>query len=256
MRFMAFPLYLSADERRPREMTTIHPFADNGSCYATKCADETARSGILGGLDPWHDVRICVPIAWFPAVIASPLRMARIFAAPCLGLALIAAYTMPARADDAPKQLHGKSVVVAWPEERMQRNVGEPRFRPVKAAHNLSIYVSTAGRVFNRMTNVTGAGIASNDQLAGSEGAGRVPVFDAQKMSMALNFRSGGRRQVDVEFKSAFDGCTAKVGFVRQQPGSPIMGFSGITKKWIEFQSVTPGEASCEISNGNVFGGD
>jgi hypothetical protein len=181
-------------------------------------------------------------------------RMARILAALCLSLALIAAYPMPVRAD-VPKQLFGKSIVVAWPEERMQRNVGQPRFYQVKAAHNLSVYVSSAGRVFNRMTNMTGAGAASNDQLAGSEGAGRVPAFDAQKMGMALNYRSGGSRQIEVEFNKAFDGCTAKVALVRQ-PGAPIMGFSPITKKWIEFQSVTPGDASCDISNGNVFGTD
>ncbi len=181
--------------------------------------------------------------------------MSRIFVALCLGLAQAAASAMPAYADDAPKPLYGKSVIVGWPESRVQRNVGEPRFYPVKAAHNLSVYVSTAGRVFNRMTNITGAGIASNDQLAGSEGAGRVPSFKARSMSMALNYRSGGSRQVDVEFNAAFDACTAKVGFVRE-PGAPIMGFSPITKKWIEFQSVAPGEASCEISNGNVFGGD
>jgi hypothetical protein len=181
--------------------------------------------------------------------------MARISASLCLPLALIVAHPNPVRADDAPKQLYGKSVVVAWPEERMQRNVGDPRFGKVKAAHNLSVYVSSTGRVFNRVTNITGAGAASNDQVAGSEGARRVPVFDAQKMSMALNYRSGGHRQIEVEFKPAYDGCTAKVSFVKQ-PGSPVMGFSPITKRWIEFQSVTPGQASCELSAGNVFGND
>jgi len=181
--------------------------------------------------------------------------MARISVALWLSLAVIAIRPMPSRADEIPKQLRGKSIVVAWPEERMQRNVGQPRFYHVKAAHNFSVYVSTAGRVFNRMTNITGAGVASNDQVVGDEDARRVPIFKAQSMEMNLNYRSGGRRQVEVEFKTAFDGCTAKISFVRQ-PGSPIMGFSPITKKWIEFQSVAPGDASCEISNGNVFGTD
>jgi hypothetical protein len=181
--------------------------------------------------------------------------MARITVALWLSLAMIVAQTMPSRAGDVPKQLYGKSIVVAWPEERMQRNVGQPRFYQVKAAHNFSVYVSTAGRVFNRMTNITGAGAASSEQVVGTEGAWREPAFDARKMSMALNYKSGGHRQVEVEFNTAFEGCTANVTFVRQ-PGSPVMGFSPITKKWIEFQSVKPGEASCEISNGNVFGKD
>ena len=78
--------------------------------------------------------------------------MARISAALGLSLVLVGSQYKPVCADNAPKQLHGKSVVVAWPEERMQRDVGQPSFYPVKAAHNLSVYVSTAGRVFNRMT--------------------------------------------------------------------------------------------------------
>jgi hypothetical protein len=177
--------------------------------------------------------------------------MARTFAVLCLVLAQAA----PAMADDAPKELYGKSIVVGWAEERIQRHVGEPSFYQVKAAHSLSVYVSTTGRVFNRITNTTQAGSASNDQVAGSEGAGRVPSFSGRSMGMPLPYRSGGKRQVDIEFDAAFAGCTAKISFVKQ-PATQTMAFSGISKKWVEFQSVTPGQANCAVQNGNVFGGD
>jgi hypothetical protein len=178
--------------------------------------------------------------------------MARIFAA----LALVLAHTLPVDAADAPKELYAKSVVISWAEERIQRNVGESNFRQVKAAHSLSVYVSTAGRVFNRFTNVTAAGSASNDQVAGDDGARRVPTFSARSMSMAQPFRSGGGRQIDVEFDAAFDKCSAKASFVKP-PGTTLsIAMSPITKKWVEFQSITPGEASCSVEKRNVFGGD
>src|SRR5882757_330161 len=75
-----------------------------------------------------------------------------------------------AHAADAPAALKGKSVVVAWTETRQQRHVGEPNFRSVDASHNLSIYISTAGRVFSRQTNSTRAGSGATEQVSGESG--------------------------------------------------------------------------------------
>ena len=48
--------------------------------------------------------------------------MARISAALGLSLVLVGSQYKPVCADNAPKQLHGKSVVVAWPEERIDHD--------------------------------------------------------------------------------------------------------------------------------------
>jgi hypothetical protein len=67
-----------------------------------------------------------------------------------------------------PAALLGKSILLTWNETRQQRMVGEQSFRTVSASHNLSMYVSVAGRVFVRQTIRTGAGSGSGDQVSGS----------------------------------------------------------------------------------------
>jgi hypothetical protein len=42
----------------------------------------------------------------------------------------------------APPQLLGKSVIVTWGENRMQRDEGQPNFRAVSARHQMSVYIS------------------------------------------------------------------------------------------------------------------
>ena len=177
--------------------------------------------------------------------------MARTFAALCLALAP----ALPAAAADAPpKELHGKSVVVTWSEARVQRNVGDSDFRPTYGNQKLSIYVSSAGRVFNRFTNMTRAGSGSTEQVAGSDGANRVPTFGARSVDMLMPFAAGGARHVKVEFSSAFGDCSAKVSYEAPPGGRPSRGFSPITKRWIEFQSIAPLDPKCELQDGNVFG--
>lgn len=161
----------------------------------------------------------------------------------------------PVSAADAPKALFGKSIIIKWQETRVQRHVGEPSFYDVRASHNLSIYVSGEGRVFNRLTNTTRAGTAGTDQVAGSDGAKRVPAFKGQAMDVYAPFQAGGMRHVAVEFDTGFASCKAKVTYAKPPGTKESVAFSPITKKYVEFQSLTPGSASCELQSGNVFGG-
>jgi hypothetical protein len=148
--------------------------------------------------------------------------------------------------------LREKSVVVTWNETRAQRNVGESEFRQVSASHNLSGYVSSTGRVFNRLTNSTRSDTGSNEQVAGQAGAQRALVFSGQSMSLFAPFQSGGMRHITVEFDA---GCQARVAYAKQSGATRSVVHSPITDRDIEFQSVTPGDASCSVRSGNVFGG-
>ncbi len=56
----------------------------------------------------------------------------------------------PAAAMATPKELYGKSIVVSWQEDRMQRLPGAAAFRPVTIGATFNVYVSTQGNVFNR----------------------------------------------------------------------------------------------------------
>src|SRR5215470_12376663 len=93
------------------------------------------------------------------------ISMLKISAATLLILAIV---PTGARAAPASAALLGKSVVLTWSETRLQRRLGDQNFRSVNASHNLSMYISSAGRVFVRQTIRTRAGAGSGDQVSGS----------------------------------------------------------------------------------------
>ena len=166
----------------------------------------------------------------------------------------------PAHAEQAPAALRGNSVVVAWQEVRLQRNVGEADFRTVQASHSLSLYISSVGRVFSRMTFATRAGSATRDQISGTTpeaGMARVPSFSGRTLTVFMPYRGvGGMRRVTVNFDEGFGSCTAKVIHAKEEGASTRLGFSPITKKQIEFKEASASGESCAVKQGNVFGGE
>lgn len=159
-------------------------------------------------------------------------------------------------AASAPEPLKGKSVVISWTETRQQRHVGEPNFYSVSASIKLSIYVSTAGRVFSRQTNSTSAGSGTNEQVAGERGGvvpTRTPLFNGQTMTVIGEGKGGARRTL-VDFDASFGSCTARVATAFESGKSAIL-FSPITKKNVEMKSVTSSGAGCSVQSGNVLGG-
>ena len=151
-----------------------------------------------------------------------------------------------------PAQLMGKSVVVNWTETRSQRDVGEAEWRSVNASHSLSVYISTAGRVFTRQVNSTRSGSGTLDQVSG-QGGNVHTTFDGQSMTFIRENRGGARRIV-VRFADGFIGCTASAG-TGFESGKSSISMSPITKKQVEIRSVTVGSANCSVQAGNVLGG-
>ena len=170
-----------------------------------------------------------------------------------LKTALIAAATSAAAnaAVAAPAALLGKSVVVSWSETRIQRIVGEANWRTVNASHELSVYVSSVGRVFSKFSATTRRGTGANEQVSG-QGGNRVPSFSGRTMTIVA-LQQGIARRVGVEFDESFSNCTASV--IRGKSGAGS-GFakSIINGQRIEIQSASTGSASCCVRAGNVFG--
>ena len=161
-----------------------------------------------------------------------------------------------AHAADAPAALKGKSVVVTWTETRQQRHVGEPNFHSVDAGHNLSMYISTAGRVFSRQTNTTRTGSGATEQVSGESGGAyptRTPLFAGHSMTMVGETKGGARRTL-IEFDASFESCSARVATAFQS-GKTSVSLSPITKKYVEIKSVTANGASCSVKSGNVLAG-
>ncbi len=174
---------------------------------------------------------------------------------PVVGSAAIAD---PASA--APTSLYGKSVVLTWSEVSQQRFVGEGSFHTVSRNVNLSVYVSSAGRVFIRQTNSTRLGSGSGEQIAGQRNTGPmqpcVPVFSGQSMTIFAPMQTGGVRRISVEFGAGFGDCSASSAYGKEAGHATSRAYSPITKSYVEIASVSVGNVSCSVQNGNVFGGN
>ncbi len=168
---------------------------------------------------------------------------------------------LPAAAESPapPAELLGKSIVVSWAEARVQRHVGEPNFRPVNANQTMSIYVSTAGRVFSRLNLATGAGTGSAERVQGDQKQSPMArpwesTFGDKTMTLTQPFQKGAMRKLSIDFGPGASGCKAKVAYVKDEGAQTSLGWSPITKKMVEFQSIEMTGESCALKAGNVFG--
>jgi hypothetical protein len=172
-------------------------------------------------------------------------------------IALLLAH--PVFAAGAPEQLKGKSIVVSWTETRQQRDEtdggGWGDFHMVNGAHKLTIYVSTAGRMFSRQTNSTSLGSGSIQEVAGQPHASQTPMFSGQSMTVVgTSTNKGGARRTVIDFDTSFSSCSAKVASAFES-GKTSISRSPITHRLVDIKSVTTNGASCSIRSGNDFGG-
>lgn len=177
----------------------------------------------------------------------------------------IAAWTCaPASAQDggAPAGMRGKSAVVTWSENRVLRAVGEQATRHMGVNYNYSVYVSSAGRPFSRMS-ATVMGPRGFSGTGSSEGVGASgQSFSGGARSMQFQGRSlintssmtGMARRIQVDFDDGFASCTARVVVARQVGAQKMMAKSLVNQREIEVISATPGAAACAVRSGNVFG--
>jgi hypothetical protein len=148
-----------------------------------------------------------------------------------------------------PHQLEGKSVVVDWSEKRMQRPEGNAEFRSITISMELSVYVSTEGRVFNRLVSNSGRNLqAPGPPTAG----GRLPDFSGRTMTITQPLR-GLARQIIVEFDEDFANCTASatVGIESGASSGFITAFGTGVRQ--EVKSASASDATCSVKKGNVF---
>jgi len=155
----------------------------------------------------------------------------------------------------APAQLYGKSIIVAWSEERSQRVNGEANIRNVVRFGQFSVYVSSAGKAFSRMTYLMGGGRrggmrSGNRDAVGGESRRNVS-FSGNTMSVVMPL-GGGARNVVVNFDGG--SCRARVIMGKEAGSSAIRSKSIINGSDVELLSVKTGDASCRIQDGNVFG--
>lgn len=158
----------------------------------------------------------------------------------------------------APSQLYGKSVVVTWTEEREQRVNGEATTRNVGRNGSFSVYLSSAGKPFSRMSyafagNRGGLKSGKRDAVGGEGSGNRKVAFSGNTMSVGMGM-SGGARNILATFDGGFSSCSAQVLTGKEGGASHIKAKSMVNGNSLEIISVKTGAASCRIQGGNVFG--
>jgi hypothetical protein len=171
--------------------------------------------------------------------------------------AVLAGIAFVPAAQAAPQSLYGKTLRVSWSEARSQRVQGEGAFKSVSIPLSFTVYVSTKGQLFKRLTSSTASGRAtgSKDRVGNggstADGAGAVS-FQGNTLIATANNHGLGRR-----IRVTFDGgssCSAEV--LAGKAGSGVTTHrSNATGKMMELESVSAGPASCSVQEGNAFAG-
>jgi hypothetical protein len=166
-----------------------------------------------------------------------------------------------AHAGSAPKELYGKSIVVAWTESVTGKVGGDEVTRSFVRAYQMSMYLSTAGRPFMRLIQ---GSASTNHHLQGmgfgvgpletspvaSQNAGHID-FAGRSIVVYREFESGAHR-IAIEFDGTNTNCKATVVNGRQAGKNGFVQ-SSVRGGRIEVSSIEVGTTNCSIKEGNVF---
>jgi hypothetical protein len=170
--------------------------------------------------------------------------------------------SVTAHAGPAPRDLYGKSITVQWSESSTGKWHYEQVATNTGSAHQMNIYVSTAGRPFVRMIGTGIGGVNYHTQQGGqpssksesapgqSDAKDRVD-FQGRSIVAYREFQSGARR-IAIEFEGASSTCKATVTIGKQTGSNVVTRSGGFGTR--EVSSVQIGSTSCSIREGNVFG--
>jgi hypothetical protein len=175
------------------------------------------------------------------------------------GFACILCLTFNPTAGDAsstaPSQLFGKSVVVGWSEARMQRRASEATFHAKNVSITESIYISTAGRPFERRAYPRSGIQRENVGASGLSSTGNAHVVQFQGQSILITTgHINGARRIQIDFDGNFLGCTAHVVNGKEAgAGAYTVRSLQNSNMPVEVEAVSTSAATCSIKDGNVF---
>jgi hypothetical protein len=153
----------------------------------------------------------------------------------------------------APRQLYNKTIVINWTVNVAQRGP-DGQARNVNVAVNHTVYVSSAGRLFERSTRASKKGQKQSENAPGasqnSGGEATSLRFEGSKLVGNTAFAQGARR-FEASFDSGFSSCTVSVLFGRDAAGLKRRGIDGVM---YTIDSMKASGESCSIREGNALG--
>jgi hypothetical protein len=155
----------------------------------------------------------------------------------------------------APAQLYNKTIAVSWTSQGVYRDPSGQE-KSSSGSHSYTVYVSTAGRLFERTSRTAGSKMGSRDNALGQFGGreARGLAFAGNTLVISRDFSgaggSGAMRAV-VSFDASFSSCSVSVT-VGKDNGRAIkrVSLDGVVRTWV---SSTNSGMSCSISAGNAF---
>jgi hypothetical protein len=153
---------------------------------------------------------------------------------------------------DAPRQLYNKTILISW-SVAVAQTAPDGQKKNVAVAVNHTVYVSSAGRLFERSSRATRKGMKQSEnapgatQNAGGEATGM--HFEGNRLVGGTAFAEGARRFV-ATFDPGFSSCTVAVMFGREAGHLKRKGVDGVM---YTIDSMTPSGESCSIREGNAF---
>lgn len=161
-------------------------------------------------------------------------------------LALFCVSTATPASAQAPKQLHNKSIFTSTTISIPGRGSdGSTSDRPRSIER--VIYISSAGRVFAKVTRAVGKNQQQKER--GPEGGGL--RFAGNRLTGVLQFQSGASL-MNIDFDPSFQSCTVSV-IMGRDSGKPIVwkGLNGVT--YTSTGAPVIGGHSCSIRDGNAL---
>jgi hypothetical protein len=153
----------------------------------------------------------------------------------------------------APPQLYNKTIQMSWSSAISQTSeTGEKHYSSVAINH--TVYVSSAGRLFERASRTAGKhgkGTENEPGATSNKGGEAIGLhFEGNRLVGNNAFTQGALRYV-ATFDSSFSGCTLSVTYGRDSRGG--LKRRGINGVMYTFDSITTSGESCSIREGNPF---
>jgi hypothetical protein len=167
---------------------------------------------------------------------------------------LLAQLVGPAAAIAVPAGLLGKSVIISFSTNWVVTLDGDSHTTHLNASHQISVYMSRAGRAFSKVSSVARGfrGLTSygrdTERAPGDKNAN--VHFEGGTLLVDFKLGSGARRIV-VTFDDRYSGCSARVLHGKEK-GTPMrnVNLAGRPQTIHSIEAVSP---SCSIKDGNVF---
>jgi len=152
----------------------------------------------------------------------------------------------------APQQVLNKTISWSYTVQSTLRDL-DGKTRSVQAGINYTVYVSSAGRFFERSSRSSGGKTQGGDQGVGATqngiGEARDIHFEGNKLVSLRGYATGAARTI-VSFDSSFSSCTVDLIVGRENGVIRRKGIDGVTR---EILSSSMSGQSCSIRQGNAF---